>query len=80
MQLGSKTNRLHFAKYYKDKEIAVMSTKYNMYPNSKYPDFIEDAAVAVYVVSENISKYTVNAKNICRQKLGGERQHTLKTT
>ena len=37
--------------------VAVVSANYRMYPNAKYPDFLEDAADAVAWVFENIGKY-----------------------
>ena len=40
-----------------DKGVAVVSANYRLYPDAKYPDFIEDAAEAVYWVSENIGSY-----------------------
>ena len=57
MERGSKGDAEKFARYLTDKGIAVVSADYRMYPNAKYPDFIEDAAEAVYWVSENINSY-----------------------
>ncbi len=37
--------------------IAVVSANYRLYPNAKYPDFIEDAAMAVSWTFEHISDY-----------------------
>ncbi|MBQ8848792.1 MAG: alpha/beta hydrolase [Clostridia bacterium] len=54
---GSKSRAEKFAGYLTGKGIAVVSADYRMYPNAKYPDFIEDAAEAVYWVSENINNY-----------------------
>ena len=57
LEKGSKSGAYHFANYLTDRGIAVVSANYRMYPNAKYPDFIEDAAEAVYWVSENINSY-----------------------
>ena len=54
---GSKKGAGLFAQYLTDRGIAVVSSNYRMYPNAKYPDFIEDAAEAVHWVSENINNY-----------------------
>jgi acetyl esterase/lipase len=37
--------------------IGVATINYRMYPNAKYPDFIEDAALAVRFVKSEISEY-----------------------
>ena len=37
--------------------IAIASVEYRMYPNAKYPDFIEDCALAISYLFENINKY-----------------------
>ncbi len=37
--------------------IAVVSADYRMYPDAKYPDFIEDAALAVAWVKNHIGEY-----------------------
>lgn len=54
---GSKLKAERFAQYLTNRGIAVVSANYRMYPNAKYPDFIEDAAEAVHWVSENINNY-----------------------
>lgn len=54
---GSKSSGERIAKYLTDRNVAVVSANYRMYPNAKYPDFIEDAAEVVYWVSENINNY-----------------------
>ncbi|MDD4689881.1 MAG: alpha/beta hydrolase [Eubacteriales bacterium] len=40
-----------------DDGVAVVSANYRMYPNAKYPEFIEDAASAVKWVLDNIENY-----------------------
>lgn len=40
-----------------DKGIAVVSANYRMYPNAKFPEFIEDAASAVAWSISNMKKY-----------------------
>ena len=44
---GSRAEVAPFAKMLTERNIAVASVEYRMYPNAKYPDFIEDAAEAV---------------------------------
>ena len=44
---GDKSTALKFAKYLTDRGIALISANYRMFPNAKYPDFINDAADAV---------------------------------
>ena len=57
LEEGSKGMCESYAKYLTGKGIAVASADYRMYPNAKYPDFVEDAAEAVHWVSENIGIY-----------------------
>lgn len=57
IESGSKANAARFAEYLTNRGIAVVSADYRMYPNAKYPDFIEDAAEAVHWVSDNINAY-----------------------
>ena len=57
LEAGAKDMCENYAKYLTGKGIAVASADYRMYPNAKYPDFVEDAAAAVYWVSENIGIY-----------------------
>ncbi len=44
-------------KYFTDRGVALISAEYRMYPNAKYPDFIEDCADAVAWVKNNIGDY-----------------------
>ena len=46
-----------FAKTLAKRNIATASVEYRMYPNAKYPEFIEDCAFAVRYLKDNISKY-----------------------
>lgn len=46
-----------FAEYLTSRDICVVSAEYRMYPDAKYPDFIEDAASAVAWVKKNIGSY-----------------------
>ncbi len=57
LESGNKSHVKKIAEYLINKGIAFVSCDYRMYPNAKYPDFIEDAAEAVYWVSENINDY-----------------------
>lgn len=60
---GSKSEGEHIAPYLTDMGIAVVSANYRMYPDAKYPDFLEDAADAVAWVYNNKSKFG-GCKNI----------------
>ena len=44
-------------KYFTDRGVALISVEYRMYPNAKYPDFIEDSAKSVAWVKKHISEY-----------------------
>ena len=44
---GDKDGSIYFAPYLAERGIAVVTANYRMYPNAKYPDFIEDAATVV---------------------------------
>ena len=57
LEAGSKAAAKNYAEYLANRGIAFASADYRMYPNAKYPDFIEDAAEAVHWVSENIGRY-----------------------
>lgn len=45
------------APYLTARGVAVASCNYRMYPNAKYPDFVEDAAAAVCFLSRHIGEY-----------------------
>lgn len=57
LEHGSKKSAAKYAEFLANNGIAVISADYRLYPDAKYPDFIEDAAEAVYWVSENIGTY-----------------------
>jgi len=44
---GDKDGSQYFAPYLAERKIAVVTANYRMYPDAHYPDFIEDAALAV---------------------------------
>jgi len=46
-----------FAEYLTRCGICTVSVEYRMYPDAKYPDFIEDAALAIAWVKKNIDSY-----------------------
>ena len=50
-----------FAKTLAEQNIATASIEYRMYPDAKFPDFIEDCAASVAWLKKNISSYG-NAK------------------
>lgn len=43
--------------YLAEQGVAVVSAEYRMYPEAKYPEFIEDCAAAIAWVKKNISQY-----------------------
>ena len=45
------------APYLTERGIALASCNYRMYPDAKYPDFVRDAAAAVYWLSHHINEY-----------------------
>ena len=47
LEKGSKKSASVFAPYLTDRGIAVVSADYRLYPEASYPDFINDAAMAV---------------------------------
>lgn len=54
----------HFAEDMTDAGFGVASAEYRMYPRAKYPDFIEDAALAVKFVKDGLSEYCTYDKLI----------------
>lgn len=62
LQFGDKTDDRVFIEYMVSKGFAVASANYRLYPNAKYPQFIEDAAEAVNWVYKNIGEYGVIEK------------------
>lgn len=53
---GDKTDGILF-EHIVNAGIIVISANYRMYPDAKYPEFVEDAASVVHWVKENINKY-----------------------
>lgn len=47
IEKGDKKSATRFAPYLTERGIAIISANYRMYPNTKYPEFILDAAQAV---------------------------------
>ena len=56
MVRGDKTSGINY-EYLVNAGIIIVSANYRMYPEAKFPDFIEDAAMVVNWVRENGSKY-----------------------
>ena len=54
---GSRKGFEVFAKTLAKRNIATASVEYRMYPDAKFPDFIEDAASSIRWLKENVSKY-----------------------
>lgn len=61
---GLKRGNKYIPEYFKDKEIAVVSVNYRFYPKVKVNQIIQDAAVAVKWVYDNINKYGGDKKKI----------------
>ena len=57
IEVGSKVESNNFVSYLTDRGIAVVSANYRMYPESHFPDFLEDAADAVAWVYKNKSEF-----------------------
>lgn len=57
IESGDKANTKNFLHFLPQNGMAVVSVNYRMYPNAKYPDFLEDAAEAVAWVFNNMSNY-----------------------
>ncbi len=54
---GSRSGVEVFAKDLAERGIATASIDYRMYPDAKFPDFIEDAAYSVRWLKDNISRW-----------------------
>lgn len=54
---GSKKEIEPFVQAFTDKNVAVASVEYRMYPNAKYPEFIEDCAFSVRWLKDNIQQW-----------------------
>lgn len=56
---GSRKSFKHIAEKLCALGVATVSVEYRMYPDAKYPDFIEDCANAVKWVKDNIANYGI---------------------
>jgi len=54
---GDRTGSAASMKFLAEHGVAVASVEYRMYPEAKYPEFIEDCALAIAWVKENFAKY-----------------------
>jgi len=52
---GSKNHYGYMGEYFNQHGIAFASVEYRMYPNAKYPDYIDDCASAVRYIYDNYS-------------------------
>lgn len=57
LEAGDKAKQKVVFSYLVSHGIAVVSANYRMYPDAKYPDFLDDAAEAVAWVYHNIERY-----------------------
>ena len=58
LEVGSRHGVEVFAETLAKRNIATASIDYRMYPEAKFPDYIEDAAEAIRWLKDNISSYT----------------------
>ena len=63
IESGTKDGCGKFAEYLTQRNIAVVSANYRMYPESRFPDFLEDAADAVAWIFKNKEMFR-NCQNI----------------
>ena len=63
IESGDKGWDTHIFEYLAQKGISVASINYRLYPDAKYPDFVEDSAVAVAWLTKHIGEYG-NCKRI----------------
>lgn len=57
IEAGDKSLPDYITEYFTSNGIALISADYRMYPDYKFPDYIEDAALAAAWVKDNISSY-----------------------
>ena len=62
---------IHFAQDLTEHGLAVASVEYRMYPDAKFPDYLEDSAEAVKYIADHVSAYgTVRKLLISGQSAG----------
>jgi len=66
LKAGDKSRGLYF-EYLANAGVVVISANYRMYPDAKFPDFLEDAASVVNWAKEHLSSY----KKVKRTFVGG---------
>lgn len=72
LEAGDKSRPEVFYKYMTGKGIAVVTANYRMYPQAKYPEFVEDAAAVVAWTLENMDNYgTVQGVYVGGSSAGG---------
>ena len=57
LEAGSAKSMEHVAKRLTENGVCFVSVEYRKYPTAKYPEFIEDSALSVKWVFDNIEKY-----------------------
>lgn len=57
IEAGDKSDVVSFCEYLALRGIAAVSVNYRMYPDAKYPEYIEDVAESVAWVFKNINNY-----------------------
>lgn len=61
---GDRTHCKCLTSYLPPRGVGLVSVEYRMYPDAKFPDFVEDAAAAVAWVMRNIGSYGGNGRVI----------------
>ena len=64
LERGDKSKSDKYGEYLTQRGIALASANYRMYPEARYPDFLEDAAEAVAWVKTHIGEYSPNCSRI----------------
>lgn len=62
LEHGDRTHCQCLAGYLPRRGVGIVSVEYRMYPDAKYPEFIEDAAAAVKWTIDNIGAYGGNGQ------------------
>lgn len=60
LERGDKSKSDKYGQYLADNGIALVSANYRMYPEAKYPEYLEDSADAVAWAKEHMAEYSAN--------------------
>ena len=64
LERGDKSKSDKYGPYLADRGIALVSANYRMYPDARYPDFLEDSADAVAWTKAHIGEYSPRCDRI----------------